>query len=293
MMTVFRYAFARFRGQILGWGIGLALYNLYLVSFWDTLAANREQFQQLLEAYPKEMMAFFGDFSTMFTPAGYLNVYFFSYMSLIIGIYALLAGSGLLAGDEENGQLDLVLSYPVSRTMLFVGRLLAFVAATAGVLAFSWLGFEIGMIWSTLDVGWAGMLLPMLSLFSFLLLFGTLALLFSMVVPSRRLAAMLTAIVLVAGYLISSLARIDEGLKDVASLSPFNYYQGGEAINGLNMTWFLGFLGISAIFSVLAWWRFQRREIRVGGEGSWRLSLPWRQGRRVPSVGQTEVRAKA
>ena len=293
MITVFRYTFARFRGQILGWGIGLALYNMYLVSFWDTLAANREQFQSLIEAYPKEMMAFFGDMATMFTPAGYLNIYFFYYMSLIIGIYALLAGSGLLAGDEENGQLDLILAYPLSRTALFVGRLLAFVAATIGILVLSWLGFVIAMTWSTLDVGWAELLLPMLSLLAILLFFGNLALLLSMVVPSRRLAAMLTAILLVAGYLISSLARIDEDLKNVAKLSPFNYYQGGEAINGLNVTWFVGLLAAAAVFAVLAWWFFQRREIRVGGEGSWRLSLPWRRGRRMPSLGQTEAQAKA
>ncbi len=282
MITVFRYMFARFRGQILGWGIGLALYNMYLVSFWDTLAANREQFQSLIEAYPKEMMAFFGDMATMFTPAGYLNIYFFFYMSLIIGIYALLAGSGLLAGDEENGQLDLVLSYPISRTAFFVGRLLAFVVATVGILALSWLGFVIAMTWSTLDVGWAKLSLPMLSLLAILLLFGNLALLLSMVVPSRRLAAMITAILLVAGYLITSLARIDEDLKSVAQLSPFNYYQGGEAVNGLNMTWFVGLMVAATIFAVLAWWLFLRREIRVGGEGSWQWGLPWHRGRRVP-----------
>ena len=293
MITVFRYAFARFRGQILGWGIALALYNLYLVSFWDTLEANREQFQTLIMAYPKEMMAFFGDMATMFEPAGYLNIYFFSYMSLIIGIYALLAGSGLLAGDEENGQLDLVLSYPVSRTTLFFGRLAAFVAATAGVLAVAWLGFVIAMTWSSLKVSAIDLLMPMLSLLAILLLYGTLALLLSMLVPSRRLAGMITATVLVASYFMTSLARIDEDLKNIAKLSPLNYFQGGDALNGLNVTWFVGLLVVAALFAVIAWWRFQRREIRVGGEGSWRLGLPWRRGRQVQPVTQTGARVGA
>ncbi len=32
---------------------------------------------------------------------------------------------------------------------------------------------------------------------------------------------------------------------------------------------------LSVLFAALAWWCFQRRDIRVGGEGGWRL--PWRK----------------
>ena len=28
-------------------------------------------------------------------------------------------------------------------------------------------------------------------------------------------------------------------------------------------------LAFAALFAVLAWWRFQQRDIRVGGEGGW------------------------
>jgi hypothetical protein len=33
-------------------------------------------------------------------------------------------------------------------------------------------------------------------------------------------------------------------------------------------------LGISLIFSLLAWWRFGARDIRVGGEGGFKIKLP-------------------
>ena len=53
------------------------------------------------------------------------------------------------------------------------------------------------------------------------------------------------------------------------------------AIDGLKWGWVAGLLGISVLFAVIAWWRFERRDIRVGGEGSWRLPgilrLPKRQ----------------
>jgi hypothetical protein len=30
-------------------------------------------------------------------------------------------------------------------------------------------------------------------------------------------------------------------------------------------------VGVSLVFVLLAWWRFERRDIRVGGEGGWNL----------------------
>jgi len=275
MATVFRYTLRRFRGQILGWGIALALLAALIVGIYDSVADQQAQFEVLLESYPPELMAFFGadDVATsMFAPEGFVSAEFFSWMPIVIGIFAVLMGSGLLVGDEEKGTLDLILAHPLSRTLLFMGRLLAFVTATLGILFIVWLGFVVTMNWSTnMNIGWGRVCLPLLALLAELLLFGALALLLSMVLPSRRMAASVAGVVMVASFFITSLARIDERLETVAKLSPLNYYQSGEAIHGLNWQWVGGLLLVTMVFVLLAWWRFWRRDIRVGGEGGWRL----------------------
>jgi ABC-2 type transport system permease protein len=276
MMAVFRYTLRRFRGQILGWGIALALLGVLLVSMYDSFAVQQEQFEDLLELYPPELTAFFGDMSSMFaTPEGFVSVEFFSFMPLVLGIFAVLMGSGLLVSDEENGTLDLILAHPVSRTTLFLGRLLAFVAATVTILAITWLGLIVPMSWSSVDIGWGRLWLPLLSLLAQLLVFGTVSLLLSMLLPSRRVAATTGGLVLVASFFITGLAKINEDLETIAKLSPLNYYQTQEAFEGLNGAWLAGLLGSAVVFAALAWWCFQRRDIRVGGEGGWRL--PWRK----------------
>ena len=83
---------------------------------------------------------------------------------------------------------------------------------------------------------------------------------------------MISGILMVASFFITALARLDENLETVAKISPMNYYQGGMAIDGLKWGWVIGLLGISALFVLIAWWRFERRDIRVGGEGGWRLT---------------------
>jgi ABC-2 type transport system permease protein len=278
MITVFRYTLRRFRGQILGWGIALALLGVLLVSMYDMIAAEQEQFEELLKIYPAEITAFIGDISTMATPEGWVSLEFFSYMPLILGIFGVLMGSGLLVSHEESGTLDLIMAHPVSRTALFMGRLLAFVTATVAILVITWLGLVVSMTWSSMDIGWGRMWLPMLSLLAELLLFGTMSLLLSMVLPSRRLAATTAGLLLVASFFITGLAKLNEDLELLAKLSPLNYYQAQDAFQGLNGAWLAGLLAVAVLFAALAWWRFQRRDIRVGGEGGWRLpSLPFRR----------------
>jgi hypothetical protein len=54
--------------------------------------------------------------SAIFDPSGFINFTVFSYMPVVLGIFAIQAGGGLLAGDEEKALLDLVLAHLVSRT---------------------------------------------------------------------------------------------------------------------------------------------------------------------------------
>jgi ABC-2 type transport system permease protein len=110
-----------------------------------------------------------------------------------------------------------------------------------------------------------------LSLFAVLLLFGALALFLSMLLPSRRLAATGSGLYLVASYFVTSLARINEDLEQIARFSPLNYHQSEEAFHKFNTQWFVGLLGVALLLVAVAWWRFQKRDIRVGGEGGWQV----------------------
>jgi ABC-2 type transport system permease protein len=279
MLTTLRYALVQFRGQILGWGLGIAALGLILISFYDVFMEQQADFMQMLESYPPEFLAFFGgDAASMATPDGYLGMYGFSMLPVIVGIFALIAGSGLLASDEESGRLDLIVAHPVSRAALFWGRLAGFVVSSVAILILGWLGFAVLLGGSSLDVSWGEMALPFLPVLAQVLIYGTLALLFSMLLPARRLAAMAAGLVMVISYFASSMATLNESLAAVARFLPYDYFQGGDALSGLNFTWFLGLLAGSAVLALLAWWRFQRRDIRVGGEGGWRLpSLPLRR----------------
>jgi ABC-2 type transport system permease protein len=270
VFTELKHTLRRLRGQLIGWSIGLTLYSILMVSMYGSIQ-EIEGLTEMLESYPQELLAFFGNLTAITTAQGYMDVYYFSYMTVIIGIFVVSAGASLIVGDEEKGTLDLILSQPVSRTRLFLGRYLGFVAAVAIVLLIGWLTWVLPPGSKDMGLTWIEFLRPFLPLAAELLLFGTLALFLSLVMPASRAAGMTAGGLLVANYLLIGLANINQDLQRAVEFTPLHYYQGGSAIEGLNWHWLGGLLLVSAILVLLAWWRFQRRDIRIGGERGWRL----------------------
>jgi ABC-2 type transport system permease protein len=271
MFAEFKHTIRRMRGAMIGWGIGLFLYGLMMIAFYSSLDEMGAQFMELLENYPKELLAFFPNITEFATPKGYMDTYFFAYMPIIVGIFSISACAGLLVGDEEKGILDLVMSHPVSRTGIFLGRLLGFVAVTSVILLGGWLGWVLPSGTSDFPLTALEVLQPFLPLLAILLLFGTLTLMFSMLLPSGRLAGALSGAVLVANFLLIGLSGLNPDLEPIYQLTPLYFHQGGAAIEGINWGWLAGLFVVAILFALVAWIRFQRRDIRVGGEGGWGL----------------------
>ena len=274
MFTVIRYSLRSSRGAIIGWGIGLAALAIMMGSLYDMMVGSNEM-MDVMNAYAVTMPEFaeIFNFSAMNTPIGWLDVEYFSFVPLIIGLFATGAGASLLARDEEGGTLDLILAHPVSRTTLFWGRFLATTLVTIILLLISWASLLLSMTWSeNFTIPALDLLLPFTSLFAILMFFMTLALLLSMLLPARRMASMLTAMLVVASFFLTLLSGVVDQLEQAADFSPLTYLETATAIeDGLNLTWFGVFIAIDLVLALISWQMFQRRDVRVGGEGTWRF----------------------
>jgi ABC-2 type transport system permease protein len=275
MFTVFRYSLRKSRGAIIGWGLGLAALSLMMGTIFDLVAGSNEMMDvmnEFAETMPEFAELF--NFGAMTTPIGWLDVEYFVFVPLIIGLFATGAGASLLARDEEGGTLDLILAHPVSRTVLFWGRLLANTLVIAVLLLISWAFLLLTMTWSeNFTLPAFELLLPFISLFGILMVFMTLALLLSMLLPTRSISNMVTGMVLIASFFITFLSDVVEELERAADFSPLTYMETSTAIeSGLNWNWFGVFIAISLGLALISWQLFQRRDVRVSGEGT--LSLP-------------------
>jgi len=275
MLTIFTRKLYKNVLMMLGWGLGLGLLGYWMFDIYETMFGMNVDLQQLIAAFPEEMLAFFGGADVnIFEPAGFLHLEFFSYVPVILGIAAVAGATGLIVKQEEAGSLELILAQPVSRTAVFWGKLLALLVTYILILFIIWGGFALGLASTdSFDLTQAQLIRPFVSLFAVILLFLSLALMLSMVLPTSGAASMVANLVLIASFFITSLAHIEDRLEGVNRFSPLNYYQGGQALNGLNIEHVLILLGASVVFIGVAWLLFELRDMRFSGTGWLRVAF--------------------
>jgi len=275
MFAIFKRSVLKNWLMILGWGIGLAILGYYLFDIYETLFLENVDLHQIIEAFPGEVMSFFGvEGMNIFEPEGFLHLEFFSYIPIILGIMVITNAANLIVKSEEEGTLEVILAQPVSRSAIFWAKLLALILSLVLILVILWTGFALGLKNAeAFDLDQKQLVLPLVSLFAVLLFFMSLALLFSMILPSSSAAGLVTGFLLIASFFISSLVQIDETLEAINRFSPLKYYQGGAALIELNVQDLMLLLGFSILFIASAWFLFEKRDMRFGGTGWLRLVL--------------------
>ncbi|MGE0135842.1 MAG: ABC transporter permease subunit [Dehalococcoidia bacterium] len=272
-LPVLRRALVELRWQVVWYGVGLGAYASLMVwlfpSFEDTL-------QQV--DYPEEYLKFFGGTGDLSQPSNFLATEVWSFAPIIFVIYAIVASTGLLAGDEGHGSLDAVLAQPVSRTRVLLEKAGAFVL---GALAIDVL---ICAAWATavpfvdlhgdltlLEV-W-GATVAMLPLVWF---YGALGFLAGALAPSRGLAAGALTVLAVAAYLVASFARVIQPIEWLQYLSPYYYADTARVLTDGVVWWHTALLLGGAVLAVaLAALSFRGREI---GAHVWQ-PFAWAAGR--------------
>jgi len=277
MLNLLRYEMGKRRNAIIGWGIGMALYNVYVMALYPSIG---EQFGTLLSNMNVDAPLFqmFGNIAGMATFRGFFDLYVMEYVPLILAIYAIVNGTGALAGEEEQGTLELLLSLPLSRwqivlmkavAMMIAVLLIVLITAGAGAATFIAMESEIG----TSDVTAVDVLLALLYSWPLVMVYMMLALFLSGFLPTRRMASMVVTVILIVSFFGNNLAALSDTLGTIQPLFPFYYYDGADILGGqIEASALLTLFGAIVVFLVLAVVSFQRRNITVG---AW----PWQRPR--------------
>ena len=163
---------------------------------------------------------------------------------------------------------------PVRRSAIFWGRFLAWLLSLVVILVLGYAGVMFATTYSLMELDALITIRPFASMFALLLFFAGFALLLSMLLPSRRSASMLAGILLVGGFFVDGLSGISDTLEDIVAFIPNHYYQGSTWAESFEPESFAILAGFGLVFTLVAWFAFLQRDIRLGGEGGWKLPLP-------------------
>ena len=214
------------------WSLGLIGLVAMMMAVYPSIRGDQSM-TKLVNDLPKALKSFmsFGGDVDWASPTGYLGRELFSFMvPLLLLVAAIGGGAGSIAGEEERGTLDLLLSNPVSRTRVALEKLAAIVIEVAGLglvfLIALWIGARAVAMHSGLaDLGAATASAVLLAL-----AFGAIAFMLGALSGRRVLAAGVTSAAAVAAYFVNALAPLVGTLSGVQKASPFYHYAAGEPL---------------------------------------------------------------
>lgn len=265
--TVFSKTLWDRRKTVWLWAIGLASMTYITLAAWPAMSQDAEMLENLVESFPKEVLAMFGltDPSAMSTPEGFVSSRTYGSVGpIVVIVFAITAMTSFVAREESSGVLDLVASNPVGRTKLLgdktgaVWALMGTIVAILTVVVFLGnavldLGFKaVNMIGANVGLGLLG------------LCFWGIAVALWALIGSSGPAVGTTVAFAVASFFMNGIGAIADVLNPLRYLSPFYWYLGDTV--PLNKGFTFGYLALAAVAVVgtaIALTRFQTRDLAV------------------------------
>ncbi len=273
-VAIVRRSLRALRWHITWYGVGLAAYAALIVLLYPTFRDFLDDAQ-----YPEEFLQFFGgEGADLSSPAGFLTTEYFSLAPVIMLIYAVVAGTGMLAGDEGRGTLEVLLAQPISRTRLFASRAVALLLGAVLICVVNVLGWLVSVPFVDLEgVSLLEVMLATFAVLPVLAFFGGLAMLVGAVAPSRAMAAGILAAVVIAVYLLASFAQTVEALAWTERVNPYWYSDASRVLTDGVVWWHQLVLlaGAAALFA-LGGLAFAGREIKAGTWQPRAVTRGWR-----------------
>jgi len=281
--SIYLKSFRDYRVPILGWGLGLGL--LLAVVFAAVPAVFATPAAKAAVVALGSSYAWIAEPIKIDTAGGYAT-WKYGITILVVVIWPLLAGTGMLRGEEDRGSLDVLLSLPRGRVRVALEKVAALWTALLAMGLVIGLLAYVGAAKVSSDISLGATLAFGVNLALICAVFGSIALLVSQFTQERRTASGVTAGILLVAIVVDMVHRVVPNTVWLSQLSPVYYYNLSKPLvpgYGVNPGAMLVMVGLTVILSGAAVWLFARRD--VGGVV---LHLPQRTNMETRALPQSD-----
>ena len=277
--SILRKDLNELRVQILGWGFGVGALIFLTVVIYPSISTS---YELIMKQLPEGLKTFLDLEHSLTTLEGYMNTEIFSYVPLVLAIFAIIAGTASIVGEEQSGTLEILIAQPLSRVRLMVTKLIGLLLVNGLIIGILSVMLWIAILVIDVDVSVNRVMLALLLLWPFLTFMSFLSVFLSMLVSSRIIAGSIIAGLLVLSYVLDSLSNLVSGLELIRPIYLTTYYQGNNAlVSEVSFIYVLGLMGLLSGTFLLSMWLFFRRDIPTHGSshinlrqilvGGWRM----------------------
>ncbi len=246
------------------WVVGILAYVALVLAFYPPFRTQGAHLDQTVISHiPAGTRAFVSDTQNWFTPIGYLSSQlYYLVLPMLLSILTIGLGSSLIAREEQDRTIELLLSRPLSRLKLLAGKVLAggLIVTLVGIVGFASTFVLARIVHLAVDI--EALLMATLSCLMLAIAFGSIAFMVTMFGRARRASIGIATLIAIGGYIVNSLAATATALKWPAKFMPFHYYQPSDLLTGkYHYQDFVVSLGIIITCLVTSAIAFHRRDI--------------------------------
>lgn len=246
---------------LMWWAIAVVAVTIVYVGYYPLI--GEADIQTMVDSLPEGLVKALG-YDTIGTAAGYIGSTVYGLLGpALLLIFAIAGGARLIAGQEEDGTLELELTAPIAHRRQYGERILAMWLEVALLAAI--VGVTTAALAALLDLSLSlgNLLAATVGLFIFAAAFGTLAYAIGAATGRRAIALGVAAACAVAAFMLNAIGpSIDSGW--MTAVSPMSWYMESDPLlNG----WDVGGLALLAVIPVVAGIGglalFRRRDLMV------------------------------
>lgn len=259
--SVWAHVLREHRRALIGWAVALAAVTALYVAVYPSFGGGA--IDEMIAGLPDAMVKALG-YDDLTSPGGYLTSTVFGLLApILLAVYGVSLGARLLAGEEEDGTLELELAAPVTRGGIYRERLaalwsglsvLALVVGAVTLALVAALGIDVGV--TQIAAGTVGLFLLVVGLATVALAVGAWT--------GRRALGLATGAGLAAiAYVLNAVASlIDAGW--MRAVSPFAWFLDAEPlVHGFAAGSLVALAAVPLVAALVGAWRYVRRDVMV------------------------------
>jgi len=258
---LFKLEFSRSFKSLLTWSLSIGFTMAFVIVLYpmviDIYSAIPAEYQSFLDAFggvPHNVVEYYATEGVMM-------------LQLFGGIFAALEGYSALNRDDKEKTVECIYQLPYSRSVILTTKLLKVII---NVMLFSIIVYLMSLL-SFIIIGesFDGVKFLIFNLYN-TIMFVVLAILgFALVVFMKPTQKSMGAIAFpFVFYIISVISSVtnNDTLQLLKHITPFTFANPVDILKlGADFEWisFVVFVGLSIVLTILAYWRFQKREFTV------------------------------
>jgi ABC-2 type transport system permease protein len=251
------------RWALLAWCLGIGATALLTMSFYPSF--NQQGIDQIVNSVPDSLKSLIGSADSFKTIPGFIAQQIYGpQIPIFIIVMAIVLFNGVSGVEEERGTLQTLLAQPISRTSVYMQKILAVAMLLVVACLAIAIGVELGLLAIHEHAPTSRILQATFACWLMSLAYGMVAYAVAMGSGNKSLALGIASAYAFGSFVISSLAPAVSYLAAIDRLSIFHYYNAHPVMqHGLTWAHIAVLLCFNLIVGAVGLVRFTKRDIGV------------------------------